>query len=219
MALTIDSRECKLLDVYPGAHYVETLVVGDLLCRYEDGTCWLGERKTAHDLANSIKDGRWASQRARLLATGCRVVFIVEGDLAAARFSYESLLGALVNAELRKNYVFRTVDLRETCHLIQHLVEKMAKRPWTPSGLQPPPLLASKRKRDADTVPMRMLMCLPSISERVATALLTKFGSLPALQRALEDEKTFPKVRLDAKHCLGKARRKILRKYLVGVTD
>ncbi len=55
MCLTIDRREKKLLDVYDGLHGVETLDVGDFICRYEDKT-WLGERKTVQDLAASLKD-------------------------------------------------------------------------------------------------------------------------------------------------------------------
>ena len=47
----------------------------------------------------------------------------------------------------------------------------------------------SKRKRDAEleTCWVRQLMCIPSISERVARKLLEEFGTLPAVQRALVD--------------------------------
>ena len=50
--LTIDRREKKLLNVYDAPHAVETLDVGDFICRYEHKT-WIGERKTVHDLAAS----------------------------------------------------------------------------------------------------------------------------------------------------------------------
>ena len=215
MSLVIDARERYLLRVYQGPHTVETLAVGDLKCTYDDGQVWLGERKTAQDLANSIKDGRWASQRERLLASCCRVVYIVEGDLATARFPYESLLGAVVNANIRKNsFVFRTLDLDETARLIRQLVDKMSRWPGMPSALRPP--LVSKRQRDAEaeTVWSRQLMCIPSISQRVAESLLSHFGTLPRLVRAL-GETQFPKVRLDDRSCLGKARIKRLRAYLV----
>ena len=53
--LTIDRRERKLLEVYDAPHAVETLDVGDFICRY-DSTTWIGERKTVQDLAASLKD-------------------------------------------------------------------------------------------------------------------------------------------------------------------
>lgn len=212
--LTIDRREKRLLEVYDAPHAVETLDVGDFICRYEDKT-WIGERKTVQDLAASLKDGRWHEQTARLLASGCKVVFIVEGDLKSVQFSYESLIGAAVNTELRRNcHMFRTWDIWETALLLKHLVSKMqCCSTSAPNGLR----LVSKRKRDADTETcyMRMLMCVPSVSENVAKALLKRFGTLPNLQRALVDLSTFPRIRLNDRTCIGAKRLKTLRAYLV----
>ena len=74
----------------------------------------------------------------------------------------------------------------------------------------------SKRKRDSDreTCFLRQLMCIPSISEKIARKLLEEFGTLPALQRAAADIGNFPKVRLDERTCLGKARVEKLALYL-----
>ena len=59
--------------------------------------------------------------------------------------------------------------------VITQLVEKLAGGPpGIPSGLQP----KSKRKRDSQTVWIRQLMCIPSISERTARLLLEHFGNL-----------------------------------------
>ena len=55
---TLDRRERLLsaaLGEYP--HEVKDLPVGDVLCRYDDGTQWIAERKTARDLAQSIRTG------------------------------------------------------------------------------------------------------------------------------------------------------------------
>ena len=94
--------------------------------------------------------------------------------------------------------------------LIQQLVRKIGAPPGVPSGLQP----KSKRVRDAETVWIRQLMCIPSISERVALLLLDHFGNLRALQDALEDLNSFPRIRLDARTCIGMARLRILARYL-----
>ncbi len=212
--MTIDHREKKLLEVYDAPHTVETLHVGDFICRYKHKT-WLGERKTVPDLAASLKDGRWHEQTSRLLASGCKVVFIVEGDLRSVQFPCESLLSPAVNAELRHNcHMFRTWDIWETALLLRQLVNKMEQCSTSaPNGLR----LTPKRKRDADTEIcwMRMLTCIPSVSEMVAKALLKQFKTLANLQSALVDLSTFPRVTLNERTCIGVKRLKTLRAYLV----
>ena len=71
-----------------------------------------------------------------------------------------------------------------------------------------------QRQRDEETVWIRQLMCIPSISERIARLLLDHFGDLRALQDALEDLNSFPRIRLDDRTCIGKARLRTLTRYL-----
>ena len=101
MALTIDHREISIREVYDGEFRVEALPLGDFRIEYEgepDKT-WLAERKTARDLGESIKSGRWADQIARLFASGYRIVVIIEGDLARdGSIPMKSLIGASISA-------------------------------------------------------------------------------------------------------------------------
>jgi hypothetical protein len=64
MQLSLDRREVRLshaLGEFP--HVLVEMPVGDVLCEYTDGReSWVAERKTAVDLAHSIKTGRWSSQ-------------------------------------------------------------------------------------------------------------------------------------------------------------
>lgn len=221
MQLSIDRREVRLsnaLGEFP--HALVTLPVGDILCEYQDGrSSWIAERKTARDLASSIKSSRWSEQTSRLhQAAYPRIFFIVEGDLRWPDFPYKSLLGALLNAELRpKSHVVRSYDLDETAAIVIGLCEKAGSPPpGIPSGLRPPTTPTSKRKRDSDAVTVwsRQLMCIPSISEKTAKALLDHFGSLPALIGALSEPESFPRVRLHDRNCIGKKRVEILCKYL-----
>ena len=192
--------------------HVAALPVGDVACRYDDGRAWAAERKTADDLAKSIIDGRWADQTSRLLrADFSNVFWIVEGDLSSTSLPHETLLAACVNAELRSgSHVVRTACVEETAMVIQLLRKSAASSPGIPSGIQP----KSKRKRDAETVSIRMLMCIPSVSERIARLMLDHFITLRALQEALEDIDSFPRIRLDARKCLGKTRLQMLARYL-----
>ena len=82
-----------------------------------------------------------------------------------------------------------------------------------PSALTAP---VSKRKRDGErkTCWVRCLMCIPSISEKIARKLLDEYGSLPEIQRALQNTATFRRIRLDDRCCIGKARIKKLALYL-----
>ena len=71
-----------------------------------------------------------------------------------------------------------------------------------------------KRNAEKEHVWIRQLMCVPSISERIARKLLEHFGDLPALQQALADLQTFPSIRLSDKSCIGEARLTHLANYL-----
>jgi len=221
MQLSLDRREIRLshaLGEFP--HVLVDLPVGDVLCEYSDGrVSWVAERKTAVDLANSIKTGRWSDQTSRLHQSGyARIFFLLEGDLRTPHFPYRSLLGAVVNAELRqRTSVLRCIDLDETAAIVIALCSK-AGSPPPPlrNALTPPIVPLGKRKRDAEatTVWKRQLMCIPSVSERIATALLQQFRTLPALTAALNDDtKAFPRVRINDRSCLGKKRVELLVKY------
>ena len=95
--------------------------------------------------------------------------------------------------------------------VIKHLANKLSGGPpGIPSGLQ----RKSKRQRDEEAVWVPQLMCIPSISERIARLRLDHFGILRELQDALEDLNSFPKIRLDDRTCIGKARLKMLARYL-----
>ena len=57
---------------------------------------------------------------------------------------------------------------------------------------------------------------VPTVSERIAKKLLDEYGSLPAIQTALQAPKTFKRVRLDDRFCLGKDR---IQKLALHLTD
>ena len=112
--------------------------------------------------------------------------------------------------------MFRTWDISETAHLLSHLVQKMGIDHQARSGIHPPQLI-SKRKREEDptTCQLRMLMCIPSISENIGMALLKRFGTIAGLQEALRADE-FPRVMVDARNSVGKRRQELMRSYLLG---
>ena len=71
----------------------------------------------------------------------------------------------------------------------------------------------AKKKRGSDKVAVRMLMCVPSIFENIAKALLIYFGTLPALIGALNSPQSFPRVQLNDHMYLDKKQIEILTTY------
>lgn len=144
--------------------------------------------------------------------------FCIEGDLRFLDGMYDSLTGAVINANLRSSICLRVMDTEETAHVVLHLMQKL--QTCTPpavvttGGLRPP---QSKRQKtsDAASVFARQLMCVPSVSERIAVSLVDHFGHVEELQHALRDVRTFPRVRIGDKTFLGKARIAKLAKFFV----
>ena len=206
--LVVDKRERHLLALFgDGGVQTETLELGDVWCRYEDGSCWVAERKTTQDLANSIKDGRWDEQRTRLASSGLHVFYILEGDFKAVRgLPYGAIVGAYSNLLLHQGIatVIRTADIFETKFVLTQLASKCQ------GVAKPMPLgvVSSKRKKEDDTrnIWIRQLACIPTISEHIAATILDHFGSMSALREALRSPETFPVVHLSRSACVGKKR-------------
>ena len=222
IVLTIDYRERELITALADVpHCVKPLPAGDIICDYGGRSQWIAERKRADDLAKSIVSGRWLEQKGRLRETGQNIFFIIEGDLRSTSLKHDSMLGACINAELHKEFhVIRTIDLAETASVVRHLFAKGGSVPGTSPGTITSPAV-SKRARDGElrTCWVRQLMCVPSISERIAVRLLDEYGSMPAIQHALRDSKLFKRIRLDDRTCLGEARIKKLAFYLISSGD
>ena len=206
--LIVDTRERHLLALFgDGGVQSETLELGDVLCKYPDGSCWVAERKSTQDLANSIKDGRWDEQKARLASSGLHIFYIMEGDFKGVEgLPYGALVGAYTNLLLHagSTTVLRTANIHETKLVLTQLASKCQ------GVAKPMPLgvVSSKRKKEDDVrnIWIRQLACIPTISEHIAATLLDHFGSMAALREALNNPETFPIVQLSRGACLGKKR-------------
>ena len=127
-----------------------------------------------------------------------------------ASFTFESLLGAVVNAELLEGtHVFRTWDIKETKQLVEQLQKKMPSTCVAPAET----LVTNKRKKDSnvENIWIRQLACIPLINESIARAILTHFGTMRELREALHWN-VFPDVPIHASGgLLGKGRIEKLR--------
>ena len=171
----VDIRERALIQEFErnGAkgYKIEALPAGDVSCTYcKDGHGWLVERKTTKDLVASICDGRYTEQRGRLFETAYQIMFIIEGDLRPLPNWHQTMLSSIVSLNAgAKSRVYRTWDVKETFDLIGVLVKKLenTREQSIPYGLSLPKVL-SKRKRNASPSIcfIRMLCCIPSVSEK-----------------------------------------------------
>ena len=151
--------------------------------------------------------------------TGFRAVFVIEGDLRQSNL-HAHMLSAMTGIERSdRAQVYRTWDTSETFHLVCVLIGKLEAPPpeAIPSGIAPPKMMTSKRKRESSpsTTFKRMLMCIPSISENIAGRLVEEFVTLSSLQCALVNEKPFRQIALPGGKQLGKARLKHLKQNLL----
>ena len=104
------------------------------------------ERKSVNDLYQSINDGRYKEQKARLLANYplSQIIYLIEGDLSELYSSAHrnAVSGSIFNMQFRdKIRVVRTKDLNDTCDFILSLYSKATKNPeWFITGESQPQL-------------------------------------------------------------------------------
>lgn len=214
--MIVDDREHDLiarLQLEKVEFEIKRLPLGDIL--YENnGTTCIVERKRTDDFAASISDGRWREQKDRLKDSGAIVVYLIEGSLYQQNKPPETLSSALWNTMLRdKMWVIQTRGLEDTVLHLRQLKKKIGVEIKGNTGVKS---LLSKRKRKIDNVFLLMLMSVPSVSERISTALVAKWPTLKALQLQLQnDPEALRQVQVTAKRKIGPAVIKSLQTHLM----
>lgn len=214
--MQVDYREGQLIERFKAegvAFEIKNLPLGDITIQ-NNGVLAIIERKRTDDFAASITDGRWREQKARLMASGAIVIYLIEGSLYGQSKSPEVLSSAIWNTMLRdKLWVIQTRGIEDTSLHLQQLAKKIGKDIQGHSGMTS---LLSKRKRKCDHAFQLMLMSLPSISERIAAALVESYPNLVALQQQLkEDAQHLRTIQVTQKRKLGKKTIEILKQYLL----
>ena len=181
------------------------LDVGDVMISSPDDPARtvIIERKTWLDWAKSLRDGRYADQKARLLSDGAAstatIVYIIEGHIhgwwgqtgpAQASLPNSTLEAAIVKTSLRDQiHVLRTKDTAHTCALIGYLYEQVRSGTlFAPTTTQSVGGVTSKRRRDNLKPWQAMLMALPGMSALKAEALAEAYPSMKIFGQASEKE-------------------------------
>jgi ERCC4-type nuclease len=233
--LLLDSREASLislinsrdLDEYANQISIEVkqLDIGDIHICFDD-IVYIIERKTVPDLLSSIKDGRYREQKSRLLASGNKITYVIEGDdIIASRQNRhnEILTGAYIHTIYRDgiNVVF-TKNTNDTCTYILTLCAKIIDNPKNfiqkNNDTDYVDCVKVKSKKIDNITPdvcyIMQLAQIPSISTVLAKNIQKHYGSMRELIKALEE--TEDKLELLCKiDKIGKEKAKNILQYLL----
>ena len=239
MKLVLDCREKKLISllVEKGvAHSVESLPLGDICIRSEEGSLvTLFERKTIQDLLSSISDGRYDEQSYRLRECGLdrhKIFYIIEGNIDRYKgnnkglYSKSTVHSCIFSLSYIKGFsVLCTNTTEETCEIIVKFLKKLstnASKPESSSYIDS--LKLTKRSNLTDSMVTTMMLAqIPKVSKNAAEAILKQYNfNLKILIEALTsdegclDKLTIPiannKVRKLSKPCIFN-----VKKYLLNI--
>lgn len=199
-SVLLDDRENKLYDAivlrHPDLQISRTrLTTGDVHIIRGTTVALVLERKSRADLRASLLDGRFHSQRSRMVTEFGKdhVAFVVEGgsDWSEAESGAET---ALVMRD--RIPVLWTMNTNDTADLISRLSKtELLRREEPPSGEN------TVRAAAASTgCPLRslaaMLRCVPGVSARRASAIAAQFGSMSELASAIATDEASARARI-----------------------
>ena len=183
-----DDRECKsdvikfLSEIENVDLSIQRLSMGD----YQVENQLIVERKTLHDFAVSIIDGRLFKQMLCLANSNSEGVLILEGtagDTADIGMTREAMQGALITVSLILGIpILRSKGPSETANLIVYIsrqLESITKGGVQRHGYQPKGI----RYRQ-----LYILQGLPGVGRERADRLLDRFGSVEAVISASIDD-------------------------------
>jgi hypothetical protein len=161
------------------------------------------ERKSLKDFASSLRDGRYESERRKMLElrsrTGCQLYFIIEGaafpspDWAiSSGVKYQSVMSAMITLPMASAiHVMQTKDTKHTAERLRDFVHALDKisHPYTYplleghvhseealAGSLVPTSVTGRYEKDPDTHCMEMWNKLMGISLTTAKLIVSKYS-------------------------------------------
>ena len=198
----VDTRERELIPLL--AWPTKTLPVGDIWIGLSGEDVMTGgiviERKTTNDLEASILDGRYREQRTRLTTycqqRGARALYVIEGimDRLWGKLTQETLQKYLNRLMLRYGVpVIHTDSIDATAALCKTLSNQISADQAVFVAADPAALsysstvkVSKQGNMDARNFALCTLQGCPGVSNAVAEAVLTAFGTLTEVLAAEE---------------------------------
>lgn len=203
MELVIDAREAKLIQELKKdnvSHVTEALVVGDVLLRElaTQSIRFIIERKTISDLIGSVRSGRFAEQRERLLLSGCRIAYVIEQYPSLSTFSIEDqrlVRGAIENLVALHGISFLPTDnVNDTKCLLVRLADKFSKEATTAKCTRP--VFVKRKERIVGDIFTQQLLLIPGVSPRNVSVITNLFPATSTLCEAIRTDAAGTKRRL-----------------------
>ena len=195
--LEIDYREKCLKEYFEPKSYcnIVNLTLGDIILKYDNNIILLIERKTAADLAASIRDGRHKEQKYRLLNSDLdtkNILFLIEGelkDMKHGKVDKKTLQGSIINTMFRDGLnIYRTENIDETIYFIERLIDKTLKDKKCVSKLikEAPDtldyvdtkILTKKKCLTPEVYNQFILLQIPGVSKIFVDTILDKYSSI-----------------------------------------
>lgn len=216
MELIIDNRESiKKYFIEKKVDWVKckNLDLGDYIFNYNNELICIIERKTIEDLASSIKDGRYREQKSRLIMNypKTKLIYLIEGDLTKSnksvkynKVSKNTIYSSLINMYLRDNInCFHTNNESETIEFLEQMaikLEKQGKKFLIKVNTRENDLFnnlkKSKKNITGEIVYKLQLSSIPSISNKYANAIITKYPSMKILFEKLGNIETENRIKI-----------------------
>jgi ERCC4-type nuclease len=208
--IVVDTRERDLPKALEAAGCtgltVKPLDIGDIEVWIQGKRTLVVERKSLSDLAASVKDGRYAEQKARMLASGVNhdiiVMYVVEVGSFASAFAFDERMkqgiGGLPAATLQSCVVSMLMDARvamtrdvaDTAAFVLRAAKRLMKHQGAASYAHcaaVASVVSSKKRENLDPAACfrHQMVQLPGVSVKLARVLCDKFGSMSQLYSQL----------------------------------
>lgn len=201
--IVIDNRESALytnicerdLEKYTCSIKIEKkqLDLGDIHIIHLNNT-YIIERKTVNDLISSIKDGRYKEQKYRLLSSGCKITYIIEGDdiISSKQNKYDLLSSVYMHLIYRDNIsLIFTRNISETATFILTLCTKIIDKPESFIRKETEYVDNIKMKKIKNITPelcyIMQLSQIPTISTILAKNIQKSFPTLTTLLQTIQN--------------------------------
>jgi ERCC4-type nuclease len=220
---------------------VKQLEIGDYIIYDEinDKTLVIIERKSLADLESSIKDGRYKEQSFRLAGNELpnhNIYYLIEGNIATykKKVFISTLYSSLISMSYFKGFsILNSLNENGTAEIINNFVKKLLKEnnnecyyknntgiteqnDTTSTQENYINVVKTEKKSNItrENIHMIMLMQVPDVSVKSATAIINKFITIKDLVLALEsDEDCLNSLVIDGSN------RKISKKIIQNIKD
>lgn len=229
--LLIDDRESSIIKELKdlkdrkGPIYEDIIVkrldLGDFIITHDDKIIVVIERKTVSDLVSSIKDGRYKSQKQRLLelkntCPECKIIYLFEEFITFSTSSnfkqlmITSIKSAFINTIFRDDLtIVTTTDTNDSLNFLLYTLQQFKTCPekyiknkngeTNDSNNMTTQICLKKKQISHNDILLHQLACIPGIGLQQANSILKKLDNIHNMKDLINELEKNNKLLLDIK--------------------